>query len=182
MRTLTCRTCRLPFEHEKYRTKFCSRKCGLLHKVESDSNGCWNWGRAIGSNGYGVMSVAVGVTVTAHRHSFETLVRPLLEGEWVLHRCDNRRCINPDHLFVGDAAANSADMASKGRAAWRGKKMPRENIRKAIATRLASGGWKRADAHVQAMAEGLKEFWADPVRRAVRADKIRAGLAAKQAG
>jgi hypothetical protein len=35
---------------------------------------------------------------------------------WVLHRCDNPPCTNPSHLFLGDAAANGADMASKGRA------------------------------------------------------------------
>jgi hypothetical protein len=59
--------------------------------------------------------------IGAHRVAFEAAYRPLVTGEWVLHRCDNPACVRPDHLFIGDQPLNMADMSLKGRAA-RGEK------------------------------------------------------------
>lgn len=51
-----------------------------------------------------------------HRASYEVHIGPIPKGMFVLHKCDNRRCINPDHLFLGTAADNTKDMINKGRA------------------------------------------------------------------
>ncbi len=80
----------------------------------SKTRNCWNWTGAINNKGYGQFHQN-GKTVLAHRLSFETINGPIRTDLFVLHHCDNRRCVNPAHLFLGDASANMQDCAAKGR-------------------------------------------------------------------
>jgi len=77
---------------------------------------CWNGKGSRKGGGYGRISVN-GVGRLAHRVSYEEHVGPIPEGMWVLHRCDNRLCVNPGHLFLGDAADNAHDRNIKDRQA-----------------------------------------------------------------
>ena len=75
--------------------------------------GCWEWFGAISNRGYGHFGTP---TISAHRFSYEYFIGPIPIGLHVLHRCDNRRCQEPRHLFTGTQSDNNQDMASKGRA------------------------------------------------------------------
>jgi len=90
----------------------------LAERLERDlvrrSGHCLEW---TGSNirGYGQFTLH-GVHYKTHRLAWELAhEEPVPDGLFVLHACDNPPCCEPSHLFLGNAAQNSADMVSKGR-------------------------------------------------------------------
>lgn len=88
-------------------------RAAILRRVEVSQDGCWNWTGAL-SRGYGQLTFK-GKHSTAHRFAYAELVAPISEGLWVLHHCDNRRCVNPEHLYQGTPIDNRADMLDRGR-------------------------------------------------------------------
>ena len=84
-------------------------------KYEVDKEtGCWNWVGWLSENGYGRFEVNKR-KLYGHRYSYHTLVKPIKCGDVVMHKCDNRKCVNPNHLTVGTHTDNHVDMVSKGR-------------------------------------------------------------------
>lgn len=109
--------------------KSCDRSCHVAWKNSKPiwltfaeltivrDNGCIEWQGHSDPKGYGRFS-AKG-EILAHRLAYRMHNGPIPDGYMVLHRCDNRLCVNPQHLFVGDNQANMDDMVRKGRSVKR---------------------------------------------------------------
>ena len=86
---------------------------GFLAKRVLQVGDCWEWQGVMHRTGYGCFRQH-GKFQYAHRASYEAFHGPI--GDLLIcHRCDNPKCIHPDHLFLGTHEENMADMKAKGR-------------------------------------------------------------------
>lgn len=135
------------------------------------SDGCWLWTGAKGKRGYGDFRRhgrgSIG-SRAAHRVSWELHRGLIPDGLWVLHKCDNPPCVNPEHLFLGTDADNVADMWMKGRGsppplsirageAHHMAKLTEDDVID-IRTALALGGTQRATAEAYGVTQGAISF------------------------
>jgi len=95
---------------DNYITKLTKRLLSKVNKTES----CWLWTGAMNSAGYGLFSFE-GKEALAHRFSYRLFTGEIPDGLVILHSCDVRECINPEHLSVGTHTENMEDCLAKGR-------------------------------------------------------------------
>lgn len=143
-----CSQCQVPLirtPSKAHRNCFCSRVCYHIWKqgreqgpwqdrfwsYVSKKREHWTWTGSL-VKGYGNLAVLNRGHVLAHRLSWEIHFGEIPEGLFVLHTCDIRSCVRPEHLFLGTDADNARDAASKGRLGqqkypelYRGEKSPR---------------------------------------------------------
>ncbi len=118
---------------------------------------CWNWTGHLNSGGYGLLSIGKE-RVGAHRLSFEWHIRLLNEGECVLHRCDNRRCVNPAHLFAGSYQDNAIDASIKERMSKKLTRQDARDIRQSpLSSRELAPHYGVSDGTIRRIRRG--EFW-----------------------
>lgn len=134
-----------PHDPKRVRLYHAPRTATVRERLEhvgwtETASGCWQWNGCKSSTGYGMF----GRHTLAHRAMYEVFKGPIGPGRVVCHTCDNRICVNPDHLWEGTQSENIQDMWDKGRKKRPIKLNPEQ--RRSIKERRISGagGFHRA--------------------------------------
>lgn len=114
-----------------------------------DDASCWEWRGIMNTNGYGRFSFANRHRL-AHRFSFSLFIGSIPSGMVVCHSCDNRKCVNPRHLWVGTQSENLKDAFAKGRHTTPDTRGERNGNRKL--------DWRRVMAIREMHSEGTKKY------------------------
>jgi hypothetical protein len=84
-------------------------------KYPENIDDCWEWSSGLFESGYGQFGISSKIKISAHRFAFQYYNGSIPKGYIICHRCDNKKCCNPNHLFLGTCKDNSEDMVRKGR-------------------------------------------------------------------
>lgn len=110
--------------------------------IKVDSNGCWLWQGFIRKDGYGQFYNENGTPEMAHRSSYRLHHGDLIGKDCVLHKCDVKGCVNPDHLRKGTQQENIQDSVDKGRFTGRPAQMSQEDyaeVKRLLAVKQING-------------------------------------------
>lgn len=97
----------------QYTTKNIQRFWSKVH-ISNNIDDCWDWQQGCDKYGYGKF-VFNNIRIKSHRFAWMITNGQIPEGLYILHSCDNRKCCNPKHLFLGTHLDNIKDKVAKGR-------------------------------------------------------------------
>ena len=115
-------------------TDYKDLKTYIIMNVRLTESGCWEWRNGSRSGGYGEVMIG-GKKRGVHRVSYEEFKGKIPKGKRICHHCDNPRCVNPEHLYAGDAKTNSMDVVARGQSLkFKLNREDVENIKKMFQT------------------------------------------------
>jgi len=101
--------------------KTCKELTRFWNKVNKESltmphmdTPCWEWTASL-KKGYGQFQLGVGQSIKSHRYSWIIHNGSIPDGLWVLHHCDNPKCVNPSHLYLGTKWDNAKDKVKRNK-------------------------------------------------------------------
>lgn len=142
-------------------------KDGPIPAHRPEIGNCWVWAAALHNGGYGIIGLGGRKDGVARAHILSwqwANGREVPAGLFVLHACDNRRCVRPDHLSVGTPKANHDDMVAKRRHVYPprhvGARNPRARLLEYRGVTRLLGEWARAvGVKRETVAYRLKSGW-----------------------
>lgn len=114
----------------------------VLKNVIKTESGCWEWQGAFIDSGYGVTQYH-NKRYLVHRLLYTLMKEPISDGLLACHTCDNRKCCNPEHIFLGTHKDNSLDAINKNRLYGRGRKITDEQVLEVI--NYSNQGYKQKE-------------------------------------
>lgn len=121
--TAKCAHCGKTFHCVSVKQKYCSDECSFLARCKPQPSGCIEWQGNVNNQSYGVLRASINgeprKIVQAHRYAWFRAHGNVPKNMCICHKCDNRECVNVEHMFLGTWADNNHDRSQKGRSGSR---------------------------------------------------------------